>query len=71
MILQKTTLYLLATALLASVISSCAHETSSEEYSEKLKKKNEKYSDYNERRRLRLEARQKRTDDWFKRVMGT
>ncbi len=70
MILQKTTLYLLAAALLTCIISSCANN-SSEEYSDKLSRKNEKYSDYNERRRLRVEARQKRTDEWFKRIMGT
>ncbi|MCE9520154.1 MAG: hypothetical protein K8R87_11465 [Verrucomicrobia bacterium] len=66
---QKLIICLL-TALLAGFISSCAHE-SSEEYAEKLKKKNEKYADYNERRRLRLQARQERTDDWFRRIMGT
>ena len=67
---SKTILYLLAAALLACIAPSCAHETP-DEYSEKLVKRNQKYSDYNERRRLRLQARQERTDAWFKRVMGT
>jgi outer membrane lipoprotein-sorting protein len=60
----------LAAALAACIISSCAHE-SPEEYAEKLEKKNQRYSDYSERRRLRIQARQERTDMWFKRVMGT
>ena len=67
---SKIILYLLAAALQACIISSCAHE-SSEEYAEKLEKRNEKYSSYSERRRLRIQARQERTDMWFKRIMGT
>jgi len=71
MIRSKKILCLPVAALLGCILSSCASDKSPEEYAEKLEKKNKKYSDYNERRRLRLDARQERTDMWFKRIMGT
>ena len=36
----------------------------------KLKKRNERYEAYNERRKLRLKARQDRVDMWFDRIMN-
>lgn len=41
-----------------------------EELRLKLKKKNERYENYNERRKLRLKARQERVDMWFDRIMN-
>lgn len=71
MICPKKLLCLPAAAMLGWILSSCASDKTPEEYAEKLEKKNKKYSDYSERRRMRLEARQQRTDMWFKRIMGT
>ena len=62
---------LLACCVLAPgmiLLPSCASDP--EAYARRLEKRNSKYSDYNERRKLRLQARQERTDMWFDRVMG-
>ena len=71
MMRSKKFLCLPAAALLGWIISSCASDKSPEEYAEKLEKRNKKYSNYSERRRMRIQARQERTDLWFKRIMGT
>lgn len=71
MMRSKWFLCLPVAALLGCVLSSCSSDKSTEEYADRLEKKNKRYSDYNERRRMRLEARQERTDMWFKRIMGT
>lgn len=63
-------IHFLLAALLLCLIPSCADDTSVD-YHDKLEKRNEKYLNYNERRRMRIQARQERTDAWFKRVMGT
>lgn len=49
-----------------SLLSSCA---SKEELEARLDKRNEKYSSFQERREMRADARQERTDAWFDRVM--
>jgi len=54
-------------ASLMMVLPSCT--TSTEELKYKLEKRNERYFDWQERRKMRAEARQKRTDAWFDRVM--
>jgi hypothetical protein len=59
-----TLLFLLVSVL----ISSCTTDTDELRY--KLKQKNEKYLDRQERWKMRREARQERTDAWFERWMG-
>jgi hypothetical protein len=49
-----------------SHLVSCA---SNEEFDERMDKRNAAYSDYNDRRSKRLDARQERTDMWFDRHM--
>ena len=56
-----------ASILVFLILPSCA---SNENYAKRLEKRNSKFYDYNERRKLRLQARQERTDMWFDRVMG-
>jgi len=60
------------TALLAlcsiAFIPSCA--SNNDEFQDRMDRRNEAYSDFNERRKIRLQARQERTDMWFDRVMG-
>ena len=68
---SKKLLRLQAAALLGWIVCSCASDMTPEEYAEKLEKKNKKRADYHERRRMKIEARQERTDMWFKRIMGT
>jgi outer membrane lipoprotein-sorting protein len=47
---------------------SCA--SNNEDFQDRMDRRNEAYSDFNERRKIRLQARQERTDMWFDRVMG-
>ena len=56
-------------ALLAccATILSCA---SKQELDERLKRRNERYGDRQDRQSMRTQARQERTDMWFDRVMG-
>ena len=46
--------------------TSCA---SNEDFAERMDRRNEHYMNYNERRKIRLDARQQRTDAWFERHM--
>jgi hypothetical protein len=48
------------------LITSCA---SNDELQKRMDKRNEAYSNYNERRKIRTEARQERTDMWYERHM--
>ena len=64
--MMKTTALLLSTLCLIGNTVSCA---SNEEFDERMDKRNEAYSDYNDRRTKRLDARQERTDMWFDRHM--
>lgn len=57
---------ILAVALLALSLSSCA---SNDELQERMEKRNDAYSNLQERREIRQGARQERTDAWFDRVM--
>jgi hypothetical protein len=50
-----------------SILSSCTTDT--DELRWKLKERNEKYLDAQERRTMRKEARQERVDAWFDRIM--
>lgn len=52
--------------ILATGLCSCA---SNDDFEKRLQKRNSSYSDYNDRREIRLDARQERTDMWFDRVM--
>jgi outer membrane lipoprotein-sorting protein len=56
-------------ALVCSIVGSvsCA---SDEEFDQRMENRNRAYSDYNDRRTKRLEARQERTDMWFDRHMN-
>jgi hypothetical protein len=64
-----TTKALLLCLIMAScLISSCTTDT--DELRSDLKKQNERYIGRQERWRMRKEARQERTDAWFKRMMN-
>lgn len=64
---MKSTFILLT--LISSIIGSvsCA---SDEEFDQRLENRNRAYSNYNDRRAKRLDARQERTDMWFDRHMN-
>jgi hypothetical protein len=47
-------------------LTSCS---SNEELQERLDKRNETYSNFQDRREMRADARQQRTDAWFDRAM--
>jgi hypothetical protein len=57
---------LLLSILFSLLVSSCA---SNDEFQDRMDKRNDAYSNYNERRKIRLDARQERTDMWFDRAM--
>ena len=57
---------LLAVLFVSAACFSCA---SNDEFQDRMDKRNESYSNYNERREIRLDARQERTDMWFDRAM--
>ena len=57
------------TTLVLSVLCCLASCSSNEELQERLDKRNQTYSNFQERREMRADARQQRTDDWFDRVM--
>lgn len=63
---MKVTLFLFAVSLFG--FSSCA---TNEEFEERMNDRNAAYDSYNERRSMRLQARQDRTDAWFDRHMNT
>jgi hypothetical protein len=48
------------------LLASCA---SNEEFQQRMDDRNEAYSNYNDRRKARLDARQERTDMWYDRMM--
>ncbi|RYD31547.1 MAG: hypothetical protein EOP87_14505 [Verrucomicrobiaceae bacterium] len=48
------------------LLTSCG---SNEDFQQRMDKRNEAYSNYNDRRKIRTEARQERTDMWFERHM--
>lgn len=50
----------------AALVSSCA---SNDDFQKRMDKRNDAYSNYNERREIRTDARQERTDMWFDRHM--
>jgi hypothetical protein len=54
------------TVLLFSMLPSCAKD----DLQKKMDQRNAAYSDYNDRRSIRRQARQERTDMWFDRQMG-
>jgi outer membrane lipoprotein-sorting protein len=63
--MKKLLLLLSALCMITNTVS-CA---SNEEFEQRLDKRNQAYSDYNDRRTKRLDARQERTDMWFDRHM--
>jgi hypothetical protein len=70
--LRSIVFSLLLAGIAFGPLCSCAshHEDDDLPLEEKLEKRNSSYASYNEKRRARLQARQERTDMWFKRVMG-
>ncbi len=56
-------------AILLIVAALCASCASNEEFEQRMNKRNDAYSNYNERRAIRTDARQERTDMWFDRHM--
>lgn len=61
--MKKETLILLP---LATLFTSCA---SNEDVQERVDKRTDAYEKFEERREIRTDARQERTDAWFDRVM--
>jgi len=57
---------LCAGLILSGLLSSCA---SNEEFEDRLDRRNESYQSFQDRREIRADARQERTDAWFDRVM--
>lgn len=57
---------ILLALILATGLSSCA---SNADFEKRMQKRNDTYSSFNERRTIRVDARQERTDMWFDRVM--
>lgn len=53
-------------AVVAAFISGC----STEEVREHQAKRTDSYLNYQERRQIRSQARQQRTDAWYNRIMG-
>jgi hypothetical protein len=43
--------------------------SSNDDFAERMERRNDRYMNYNERRKIRLDARQARTDAWFERHM--
>jgi len=67
--MKRTTYFLaslFAAAVVAPLLGSCS---SNDDFQERMDRRNEGYMNYNERRKIRLDARQARTDAWFDRVM--
>jgi hypothetical protein len=58
-----------AILVVLSVAAGCFSCASNDEFQDRMDQRNDSYSNYNERREIRLDARQERTDMWFDRVM--
>jgi hypothetical protein len=56
-------------AILLIFTTFCASCASNEQLQQRVDKRNDAYSNYNERREIRTDARQERTDMWFDRHM--
>jgi hypothetical protein len=65
---MKPLLFLICASIVTACLPSCTTDT--EELRWKLREKNERYLDRQQRWKMRREARQERTDAWFDRVMG-
>lgn len=55
-----------STLLLLALLSSCA---SNDELEDRMDRRNSNYQSFQDRREIRADARQERTDAWFDRVM--
>ena len=55
--------------ILLIVTTFCASCASNDQLQQRMDKRNDAYSNYNERRKIRTEARQERTDMWYDRHM--
>jgi len=56
-------------AILMIITTFCASCASNEQLQQRVDKRNATYSNFNERREIRTDARQERTDMWFDRHM--
>ncbi len=63
---MKTSAIIIVSAVIAC-LSSCA--SSSEELQQRMDRRNSNYATLQERREIRADARQERTDMWYDRVM--
>jgi len=63
---MKPTFLLTSLACLLGLVS-CA--TDNDDLERRMDERNDAYSNFNERRKIRTDARQERTDMWFDRVM--
>ena len=57
-------------AALMIVTLFCASCSSNEQLQQRMDQRNDAYSNYNERRKIRTDARQERTDMWYDRHMN-
>ena len=58
--------FLFTAGLFGPLLVSCA---SNDSFDERMDRRNDRYMSYDERRRIRLDARQERTDAWYARHM--
>lgn len=56
--------------ILPIIVASCASCASNEELQQRMDQRNERAASFNERREIRTNARQQRTDMWFERHMN-
>ena len=56
-------------AILLIIAACCASCASNDQLQQRVDRRNDAYSNYNERREIRTDARQERTDAWFDRHM--
>lgn len=67
--LQFHTMKAILTTPVLAVLCCLTSCSSNEELQERLDKRNETYSNFQDRREMRADARQQRTDAWFDRAM--
>jgi transposase len=60
----------LLAAVLLTGLSTVSCSSDKAEVEKKLEHRNKEYSSYQDRRAMRTQARQERTDRWFDRTMG-
>ena len=56
-------------AVLIIITTFCSSCSSNEQLQQRVDRRNDSYSNYNERRKIRTDARQERTNMWYDRHM--